>query len=58
MLLVFPMLFPILLLVIPFLMYYVRNTLLRNHWQWRVNRKVRSSRQEMKLLLNLLLVRW
>ena len=32
-------------------MYYVRNTLLRNHWQWRVNRRVRSSCQEIKLLL-------
>ena len=30
-------------------MYYVRNTLLRNHWQWRVNRRVRSSCQEIKL---------
>ena len=39
-------------------MYYVRNTLLKNHWQWRVDGRVRSSRQEIKLLLNLLLVRW
>ena len=36
-------------------MYYVRNTLLRNHGQWSVNRSVRSSLQEIRLFLNLLL---
>ena len=55
---VFPLLFPILLLVVSFLMYLVRNTLLRNYWQWRVNRRVRSSRKEIKLLLNVLPVVW
>ena len=39
-------------------MYYVRSALLGNLWQWRVNRRVRLSRQEIKPLLNLLLVRW
>ena len=32
------------------LMYYVCNTLLRNHWQWHVNRRVQSSHQEIKLI--------
>ena len=37
---------------------YVRHTLLRNHWKWRVNERVRSSRQKFSELLSLLLVRW
>ena len=37
---------------------YVRHTLLRNHWKWRENKKVRSSRQKFSELLSLLLVRW
>ena len=31
-------------------MYYVRNTLLRNHWQWCANRRVRSCHQELTSL--------
>ena len=37
---------------------YVRHTLLRNYWKWRVNKRVRSSRQKSSELLSLLLVRW
>ena len=37
---------------------YVRHTLLRNHWKWRANKRVRSSRQKFSELLSLLLVRW
>ena len=37
---------------------YVRHTLLRNYWKWRVNKRVRSSRQKFSELLSLLLVRW
>ena len=44
--------------VLIILVLYVRHTLLRNHWKWRENKKVRSSRQKFSELLSLLLVRW
>ena len=39
-------------------MYCAGNTLLGNHWQLRVSRRVRWIPQEIKLFLNLWLVRW